>query len=58
MKGENIKRLPELHAAMRAHFKVDLYEKFGANENYAEYGLTVADKYRGRKIGEYILKAR
>lgn len=37
---------------------VKFFEKYQVNEYMSELGLSVAREYRGRGIGEYILRAR
>ena len=37
---------------------LDVYEKYGVDQFYNEGGLSVDPKYRRRRIGEYLLKAR
>lgn len=43
---------------LREHLNLNVFEKYGVNENYTEIGLSVAPHYRGRRIAENILRAR
>lgn len=43
-------------AVVAKYFK--FFEKYQVNEYMSEQGLSVAREYRGRGIGEYILRAR
>ena len=57
-KDEAFLKCLQLNAVLIKHGNLNLWEKYGTDTNYGEFGLSVARKYRGRKVGEHLLKAR